>query len=68
MVRIAELEMAKGLRSSVKKSNRAKQRSVVFGPVEKARTERLSKKLLELAAMPRPNHAEDAHMDIAEEG
>ena len=46
--------MAKGLRSSVKKSHRTKLRSRVFAPVEDARTERLSAKLLELASQPRP--------------
>ncbi|OCK97995.1 uncharacterized protein K441DRAFT_545089 [Cenococcum geophilum 1.58] len=46
--------MAKGLRSSVKKSHRTRLRSRVFAPVEDARTERLSAKLLELASQPRP--------------
>ena len=46
--------MAKGLRSSVKKSHRTKLRTRVFAPVEDARTERLSAKLLELASQPRP--------------
>jgi hypothetical protein len=46
--------MAKGLRSSVKKSNRTKLRARVFGPVVDARTERLSAKLLELAQQPKP--------------
>ncbi|KAL8809711.1 MAG: hypothetical protein Q9200_003180 [Gallowayella weberi] len=44
--------MAKGLRSSVKKANRARLRSQVFGPVENARKERLSAKLLETAGQP----------------
>ena len=47
-----DLAMAKGLRSSVKKANKAKLRSRVFRPVEDARTERLSAKLLELASKP----------------
>ena len=42
--------MAKGLRSRVKKVNKQKLRSNVFGPVEEARKERLSAKLLELAS------------------
>ncbi|KAI9741945.1 MAG: hypothetical protein M1834_000334 [Cirrosporium novae-zelandiae] len=46
--------MAKGLRSSVKKFNKSKLRSNIFGPVEDARTERLSAKLLELASLPKP--------------
>ena len=46
--------MAKGLRSSVKKANKARLRSEVFSHVEQARKERLSAKLLELAAVPGP--------------
>ena len=42
--------MAKGLRASTKKANRVKLRSRVFGPVEDARTQRLSAKLMELAS------------------
>lgn len=42
--------MAKGLRSSTKKANKAILRRRVFGPVEDARKERLSVKLLELAS------------------
>ena len=42
--------MAKGLRSKVKKVNKQKLRFSVFGPVEEARKERLSTKLLELAS------------------
>ena len=45
--------MAKGLRSKVKKANKQRLKSNVFGPVEEARKERLSAKLLELAAEPR---------------
>jgi Protein of unknown function (DUF2423) len=50
--------MAKGLRSSVKKSYRMKLRAKVFSPVEDARTARLSQKLLELAQQPRPARTE----------
>ncbi|KAF2421260.1 hypothetical protein EJ08DRAFT_653501 [Tothia fuscella] len=50
--------MAKGLRASVKKNNRTKLRSKVFGPVVDARTERLSQKLLALAEQPRPSKTE----------
>ena len=46
--------MAKGARSSVRKNNNKKLRAKVFGPVEDARAERLSAKLLELAAQPNP--------------
>lgn len=42
--------MAKGLRSSTKKANKSILRRQVFGPVEEARKERLSVKLLELAS------------------
>ncbi|KAI4269608.1 MAG: hypothetical protein L6R38_007406 [Xanthoria sp. 2 TBL-2021] len=47
--------MAKGLRSSVKKANRSRLRSRVFGPVEEARKQRLSAKLLSKAVEPSPN-------------
>ncbi|OJJ43712.1 hypothetical protein ASPZODRAFT_135716 [Penicilliopsis zonata CBS 506.65] len=46
--------MAKSTRSSITKRNRAKLRSTVFGPVSDARTARLSAKLEEIAAQPRP--------------
>ncbi|MCJ1395257.1 major facilitator super transporter protein [Xylographa bjoerkii] len=55
--------MAKGLRASTKKANRVKLRSRVFGPVEDARTQRLSAKLLELASKPRPRKDEDVGME-----
>ncbi len=42
--------MAKSLRSSRNKTNNSKLRYKVFGPVEDARKERLSAKLLELAS------------------
>lgn len=48
------LIMAKGARSSVRKTNNQKLKKNVFGPVEDARTKRLSEKLLELAQQPRP--------------
>lgn len=41
--------MAKGLRSSIKKANKAQLRAEIFGPAEKERKERLSAKLLEQA-------------------
>ncbi|KAI2826751.1 hypothetical protein CBS63078_921 [Aspergillus niger] len=47
--------MAKSVRASVSKRNRAKLRATVFGPAVDARTERLSAKLQELASQPRPN-------------
>ena len=45
--------MAKSARASVKKTNRAALKAKVFGPVEDARTQRLSAKLLELASTPK---------------
>jgi hypothetical protein len=51
-------KMGKGLRSSVLKTNNRKLKKNVFGPVEAARTERLSQKLQELAAQPKPPKAE----------
>ncbi|KAJ5612389.1 hypothetical protein N7510_005583 [Penicillium lagena] len=46
--------MAKSVRASVSKRNKAALRKKVFGPVVDARTERLSAKLQEIAAQPRP--------------
>lgn len=45
--------MAKGARSSIRKNNNTKLKARVFGPVENARTQRLSAKLLELASQPK---------------
>lgn len=60
--------MAKGARASTKKANNVKLKSKVFGPVETDRTARLSAKLLELAAQPKPRPAEkDVRME-AEDG
>lgn len=42
--------MAKGLRVSTKRANKSLLRQNVFGPIEAARKERLSAKLLELAS------------------
>lgn len=47
--------MAKGARASTVKANNARLKDKVFGPVETARTERLSAKLLELASQPKPS-------------
>ncbi|KAL9602126.1 MAG: hypothetical protein Q9179_002634 [Wetmoreana sp. 5 TL-2023] len=54
--------MAKSLRSNLKKANRARLRSQVFGPVEEARKERLSAKLLEMASKPSSAAKDDAMM------
>ncbi|KAF2866505.1 hypothetical protein BDV95DRAFT_584030 [Massariosphaeria phaeospora] len=57
--------MAKGLRSSVKKSNRTKLRARVFRPVEDARAERLHAKLLDTLQQPkREQPAKKTEMDI----
>jgi hypothetical protein len=47
--------MAKSARASSRKSNNQKLKSKIFGPVEAARTERLSAKLMELAAQAKPS-------------
>ncbi|GAD99331.1 hypothetical protein ANI_1_6134 [Paecilomyces variotii No. 5] len=56
--------MAKSSRSSVEKRNRAKLRATVFGPAVDARTARLSAKLQELAAQPRPKDTDAAGMEV----
>ncbi|KAL4950567.1 hypothetical protein BDW69DRAFT_171865 [Aspergillus filifer] len=55
--------MAKSVRASVQKRNKAKLRSTVFGPAVDARTERLSAKLQELAAQPKPSHHDESKPD-----
>ncbi|RAK96427.1 uncharacterized protein BO80DRAFT_505422 [Aspergillus ibericus CBS 121593] len=55
--------MAKSVRASVSKRNRAKLRATVFGPAVDARTERLSAKLQELASRPKPNE-ERTNMEL----
>lgn len=57
--------MAKGARASTTKTNHQNLKSKVFGPIESARTERLSAKLLELASQPKPKPLkEDIVMDL----
>lgn len=46
--------MAKSARASRRKENNSKLRDKIFGPQENLRTERLSSKLLALAAQPKP--------------
>ena len=60
--------MAKGLRASSKKTNKTKLREKVFGPVENARVDRLSSKLLDLASKPAVKAAEDESMEGIEKG
>lgn len=61
--------MAKSVRASVSKRNRANLRKKVFGPVVDARTERLAAKLQEIASQPKPvaKKSED-EMDSDETG
>ena len=55
--------MAKSVRASVSKRNRANLRKKVFGPVVDARTERLAAKLQELASQPRPEPPEKSETE-----
>lgn len=55
--------MAKSARSSATKTNRTKIRARVFGPIETARTARLSTKLMELASQPKPREEEKMDLD-----
>ena len=57
--------MAKGARASSIKTNNAALKRNVFGPVETARTERLSAKLRELASQPKPERTKED--DVMEE-
>jgi hypothetical protein len=56
--------MAKSVRASVQKRNKAKLRATVFGPAVDARTERLSAKLQELASQPKPDSREKSDMEL----
>lgn len=59
--------MAKSARSSTVKANNQRLKRGVFGPVEAARQERLSAKLLEIASQPKPVQ-EQKMEDVAEKG
>ncbi|KAK2605312.1 hypothetical protein N8I77_008160 [Diaporthe amygdali] len=59
--------MAKSQRSSVTKANNQRLKKNVFGPVEAARQQRLSAKLLEIASQPKPV-PEKEMKDAAEQG
>ncbi|KAF2093967.1 hypothetical protein NA57DRAFT_80972 [Rhizodiscina lignyota] len=50
--------MAKSARASTNKAKRSRLRAAVFGPVESARTQRLSERLQDLAAKPKPERPE----------
>ncbi|KAL7626258.1 hypothetical protein AAE478_003028 [Parahypoxylon ruwenzoriense] len=52
--------MAKSARASSRKANNQRLKAKVFGPVESARAERLSAKILELAAQPKPPRPESS--------
>ncbi|KAJ4982517.1 hypothetical protein SVAN01_11990 [Stagonosporopsis vannaccii] len=58
--------MAKGLRASTERTNRRKLRANVFGPVEKARAERLHAKLLATINAEKPAPAPKKGADDAE--
>lgn len=60
--------MAKSSRASTTKANNQRLKAKVFGPVEQARMERLSAKLLEVASAPKPEKAEaENEMKIVDE-
>ncbi|OTA93301.1 hypothetical protein M434DRAFT_11711 [Hypoxylon sp. CO27-5] len=59
--------MAKSARSSTRKANNQRLKANVFGPIEAARAERLSAKLLELAAQPKPPKPESNEMRIEDD-
>lgn len=60
-------KMAKSQRSSVTKANNQRLKKNVFGPVEAARQQRLSARLLEIASQPKPVPEKDMK-DAAEQG
>ncbi|KAI1331283.1 hypothetical protein F5Y16DRAFT_298474 [Xylariaceae sp. FL0255] len=60
--------MAKSSRASSRKANNQRLKAKVFGPVEAARSERLSARLLELAAQPKPETPESETMAIIDGG
>lgn len=59
--------MAKSSRASSRKANNQRLKAKVFGPVEAARAERLSAKLMELASQPKPERPEASEMKIVDE-
>ncbi|OQD78622.1 hypothetical protein PENDEC_c001G03695 [Penicillium decumbens] len=56
--------MAKSIRASVSKRNRANLRKKIAGPAVDARTERLAAKLQELASQPKPERPVKSQMEI----
>jgi hypothetical protein len=65
---LRSLMMAKSARASKIKTNNSKLKTRVFGPIESARTERLSAKLLELASQPKPAKKDSGQMPMDVEG
>jgi hypothetical protein len=59
--------MAKSSRASSRKANNQRLKAKVFGPVEIERNERLSAKLLELAAAPKPERPDSETMNIVDD-
>lgn len=59
--------MAKSSRSTARKTNNKALKARVFGPVEAARAERLSQKLLEIAQQPAPAPAK-SDMEVEKDG
>ncbi|KAI6779184.1 uncharacterized protein J7T54_000330 [Emericellopsis cladophorae] len=57
--------MARSSRSSAKKFNNQRKAAEIFGPVESARAERLSQRLLDLAKQPKPETS-DVDMNVEE--
>lgn len=60
--------MAKSARSSQIKANNRRLKKNVFGPIEAARNERLSAKLQELIAQPKPEREVEVEMEAVDEG
>ncbi|KAJ2980247.1 hypothetical protein NUW58_g6997 [Xylaria curta] len=58
--------MAKSSRASSRKANNQRLKAKVFGPVETERNARLSAKLLELAAAPKPERGDSESMNIVD--
>ena len=58
--------MAKSARASSRKVNNQRLKANVFGPVEAARAERLSAKLMELASQPKPQRDTEMKADDIE--
>lgn len=56
--------MAKSIRASVSKRNRANLRKKIAGPAVDARTERLAAKLQELASQPKPQPPVKSEMEM----